>query len=238
MDPTSTEGGFALLSSLADPTRRHLYLYVAARPDGVGRVEAAQEAGISRALAAFHLDRLIAEGLLVADYRRLTGRTGPGAGRPAKIYRRSEAEVSVSVPRRNHELLARLFAEAFSLDGEAGASLQAAARSLGRAIGEQARRRVDEQDAGEPAQPLQAVAAVLEAEGFVPSVDDEGRLVLCNCPFSPIAREYADLVCNANLAMIEGVASGLQVGGVRAQLQPPAGGCCVMLIAECSSPPE
>ena len=114
MDQTETEERIAAFSSLADPTRRRLYLYTVSRPEGAGRDEAAEATGISRGLAAFHLDRLIHDGLLVADYRRLTGRTGPGAGRPAKIYRRSERELSFSVPRRNHELLARLFAQAMS----------------------------------------------------------------------------------------------------------------------------
>src|SRR5437764_14749887 len=114
MDPTDTDARIAAFSSLADPTRRRLYLYTTARPDGTGRDEAAAAVGISRGLAAFHLDRLVADGLLVAGYRRLTGRSGPGAGRPAKIYRRSERELSFSIPRRNHELLARLFAQAMS----------------------------------------------------------------------------------------------------------------------------
>jgi DNA-binding transcriptional ArsR family regulator len=109
VDLTQTEERIAAFSSLADPTRRRLYLAV-----GAGRDEAAESVGISRGLAAFHLDRLIADGLLVAEYRRLTGRTGPGAGRPAKIYRRSARDLSFSVPQRNHELLARLFAQAFS----------------------------------------------------------------------------------------------------------------------------
>src|SRR5205823_4733857 len=111
---TQPDHRIAAFSSLAAPTRRRLYLFVVSRPVGAGRDEAAKAVGISRGLAAFHLDRLIADGLLVAEYRRLTGRTGPGAGRPAKIYRRSARDLSFSVPQRNHELLARLFARAFS----------------------------------------------------------------------------------------------------------------------------
>src|SRR5437588_10352781 len=142
MESTELEDQIAPLASLADPTRRRLYLFAVARPQGVGRDEAATGVGISRALAAFHLDRLVADGLLVADYRRLSGRTGPGAGRPAKIYRRSARELSFSVPRRNHELLARLFAKAMastpsdtSLD-----ALLVAANELGVSLGGEARR--------------------------------------------------------------------------------------------------
>src|SRR2546422_9343880 len=112
MDQMETEERIAAFSSLADPTRRRLYLYTVSRPEGAGRDEAAEATGISRGLAAFHLDRLIHDGLLVADYRRLTGRTGPGAGRPAKIYPRSDRELSFSRPRRNHQPPARAFAPA------------------------------------------------------------------------------------------------------------------------------
>src|SRR6266480_2585342 len=142
MDQTETEERIAAFSSLADPTRRRLYLYTVSRPEGAGRDEAAEATGISRGLAAFHLDRLVHDGLLVADYRRLTGRTGPGAGRPAKIYRRSERELSFSVPRRNHELLARLFAQAMSstTSGTALDALLVAATEMGVSLGVQARR--------------------------------------------------------------------------------------------------
>lgn len=227
MNSRQTEEGLAVISALADPTRRRLYLHAVAHPDGVGRDEAARAVGISRALAAFHLDRLIVDGLLVADYRRLTGRTGPGAGRPSKIYRRSESEVSISIPRRNHELLARLFAQAFSGEEEPGEALLTAADSLGRSLGDEARH-VNEPGAEVPA-PLGPVAAVLEAEGFQPLVDD-GCLVLGNCPFSPIAGDYMDLVCGANLALIQGLVSGLQVKGVETKLERRPGGCCVALI--------
>src|SRR2546428_7961374 len=104
MESTHLEERIAAFASLADPTRRRLYLYAISRPEGTGRDEAAQAIGITRALAAFHLDRLTSDGLLVAEYRRLTGRSGPGAGRPAKIYRRSPEDLSFRVPQRNYEL--------------------------------------------------------------------------------------------------------------------------------------
>src|SRR3989440_4837595 len=112
MDQAELDEQIAALAVLADPTRRRLYFFVASRLEGVGREEAAETVGVSRALAAFHLDRLVGDGLLVTEYRRLTGRTGPGAGRPAKLYRRSDRQLAVSLPQRNYELLARLLAPA------------------------------------------------------------------------------------------------------------------------------
>ena len=227
MDLTETEERIAAFSSLADPTRRRLYLYTVSRPEGAGRDEAAEATGISRGLAAFHLDRLISDGLLVADYRRLTGRTGPGAGRPAKIYRRSDLELSFSVPRRNHELLARLFAKAMSsttsdtpLD-----ALLAAATELGVSLGVKARRTAGARPGRQRL--LEAAAAVLQENGFEPRAESHACLVLGNCPFVPLAREYVELVCQANLALMEGLASGLGIKGVDAVLEPQPGRCCV-----------
>jgi DNA-binding transcriptional ArsR family regulator len=124
MDQTKLEEQIAGLAALSDPTRRRLYFFVASRLEGAGREEAAEAVGITRALAAFHLDRLVEDELLVAEYRRLTGRSGPGAGRPAKIYRRSTRQLAISLPQRNYELLARLLAQA--LMGGEGASSSAA----------------------------------------------------------------------------------------------------------------
>src|SRR5215469_17756048 len=103
-------------SSLGAPVRARLYLIVSASPEPTGRDEAATAAGIGRPLAAYHLDKLVELGLLTASYQRPAGRTGPGAGRPAKVYVRSGREFAVSVPPREYELAARLLAAAVDAD--------------------------------------------------------------------------------------------------------------------------
>ena len=136
------EEQIAAMSALGDPTRRRLYFFVVSRPEGAGREEAAKSVGVTRALAAFHLDRLVKDGLLVTEYRRLTGRTGPGAGRPAKIYRRSPRQLAVTLPQRNYELLARLLAQAL-IAGDGASSLESlmdAAYGLGTTLGARARK--------------------------------------------------------------------------------------------------
>src|SRR5262245_41735059 len=105
------------LAALADPVRRSIYLHVLAQGNEVSRDEAARELHVSRALAAFHLDKLADAGLLEVSYRRLSGRTGPGAGRPSKLYRRSALQVDVTVPARRYELAARLLAQATAEGG-------------------------------------------------------------------------------------------------------------------------
>ena len=111
MDAAGQEA-VAALSALDDPTRRGLYDYVCAQGRPVGRDEAATAVGIARTLAAYHLDKLAAEGLLTVTYERRSGRTGPGAGRPAKLYRRAASEHAVTVPPRQYELAAELLAAA------------------------------------------------------------------------------------------------------------------------------
>src|SRR5580693_1896537 len=127
----------ASLSSLDDPVRRRLYEVVRERAEPVGRDEAAAAAGVGRALAVYHLDKLVEAGLLTASYQRPPGRSGPGAGRPAKLYLRSDREFAVTVPPREYELAARLLVQAVEADagGNSRAALLEAARRLGAELG-------------------------------------------------------------------------------------------------------
>src|SRR5258705_8913011 len=122
------------ISGLADPVRRALYRHVVATGDPVGRDAAARAVGISRSLAAYHLDRLVDDGLLEPRYERLTQRQGPGAGRPAKLYGRSAAQFEVSLPPRDYELAARLLAEAVEDDQRGRAAVARVARTFGTEI--------------------------------------------------------------------------------------------------------
>ena len=121
------------MSCLDDRVRGRLYAFVSGRSEPVGRDEAAAAVGIGRALAVYHLDKLVESGLLTASYRRPPGRGGPGAGRPAKVYARSGGEFMVTVPPREYQLAARLLVQAVAADrsGQARAALHDAARQLG-----------------------------------------------------------------------------------------------------------
>ena len=127
----------ASLSSLDDPVRRRLYEIVTRQAGPVGRDEAASAAGIGRALAVYHLDKLVESGLLTASYQRPAGRSGPGAGRPAKLYARSGREFAVTVPPREYELAARLLVQVVESDrsGRSRAALGETAHRLGAELG-------------------------------------------------------------------------------------------------------
>ncbi|HET8785902.1 MAG TPA: helix-turn-helix domain-containing protein, partial [Candidatus Limnocylindrales bacterium] len=109
------------IALLDEPVRRRLYEWVVDQGRPVGRDEAAAAAGVSRALAAFHLDRLAAAGLLTTEFRRLTGRTGPGAGRPSKLYARADRDIRVALPERRYDIAAEVMAEALEEAGGGGA---------------------------------------------------------------------------------------------------------------------
>jgi predicted ArsR family transcriptional regulator len=241
--------GLAAVSSLGDQVRSQLYDFVSGSGGPVSRDEAAAAAGIGRGLAAYHLDKLVELGLLTAGYQRPAGRTGRGAGRPAKVYSRSGREFAVSVPPREYELAARLLARAVAAgDGPARAALQAAARQCGAELGQRhqasarpagaqqaSTRQASAHPAGaHPASARQASAhraaeAALREHGFEPWHDQAGAIRLRNCPFHQLAAEHADLTCGMNLALIEGITAGIGATGLRPALDPAPGRCCVVI---------
>jgi predicted ArsR family transcriptional regulator len=236
MSLSSDSPDLAALSSLDDPVRRRLYEVVTQRAGPVSRDEAAAAAGIGRALAVYHLDKLVESGLLTAFYRRPAGRTGPGAGRPAKLYARSDREFAVTVPPREYELAARLLVQVVDSDrsGRSRAALQEAAHQLGAELGSGFRPDAPGQDApGQDAarQDLvrQDVESMLAQQGYEPSRDDDGVIRLRNCPFHQLSERHRDVVCGMNLALVEGLVEGLGANGWRPVLDPAPGRCCVAI---------
>jgi predicted ArsR family transcriptional regulator len=205
------------LSTLGDPTRRRAYDYVSAQGRRVGRDEVAGALGIGRTLAAYHLDRLAKAGLLSVAYARRSGRTGPGAGRPAKLYERSNREVAVSVPPRDYGLAARLLADAAAHDehGETRRALHVAAESLGGEI-------------AATATPPPDLERLLHERGYEPYEDDAGVMRLRNCPFHAIAQTHPEVVCEMNLALLGALVAGLDAGR-ETELEPGPGRCCVAI---------
>jgi len=211
----------SVIALLDDPVRRGLYDFVSAQGHGVSRTEAAAATGIGRTLAAFHLDRLAEAGLVEATFARPAGRTGPGAGRPAKLYRRAAAEHQVSVPPRDYRAVAELLADVVDMTG-AEPELHRSARSRGAVVGRAARR----QAPGLPDDDL--VTGALTAQGYQP-YHDGGDVRLRNCPFHLLASRHPPLICGMNLALLEGLLSGAAVPGLTARLDPRPDECCVVL---------
>jgi predicted ArsR family transcriptional regulator len=221
---TDRDRDLIAIGLLVEPVRRDLYDWVIAQARPVGREEAAKTLKITRALATFHLDRLAAAGLLEGGYRRLSGRVGPGAGRPARVYWRAAQEFSVSLPERRYERVARLFASALEnlSDTAVPAPLQDAARELGEQLGTKGRR-------GAPATRL---TAALTAGGYQPVTDKTGVTRLRNCPFDALTDTHRQLVCGTNLAIAEGITRGSGATTVRPVQDFQPGLCCVTFLPD------
>ncbi|MCH5672201.1 helix-turn-helix transcriptional regulator [Streptomyces gilvus] len=212
MNPDATA---AALAVLGDESRRRLLDYVRRARHPVTREEASAAVGISRKLAAFHLDKLVASGLLQARH----GGHGPRrVGRAPKVYEPSPETLSLSLPPRRHDLLASLLTEALTAQrpGESAreASLRVA-RERGEALGAQTR-------GGD-------VTAILESLGFDPADAGSGRTVLYNCPFHPVAAQAPDLICGMNHAFLSGCLAASGNADTTAVLTPRPGMCCVEL---------
>ena len=217
--PDGPLNDLAALGLLDEPVRRRLYDWVVTQPEPAGREAAASGVGVSRALATFHLDKLVAGGLLDASYRRLTGKVGPGAGRPARVYWRSAEEFSVSVPDRRYEEAAQLFATALEDLGHGvpPPALARAATSLGEGMGQSTRR----------GRGRTRLLRALKDGGYEPMTDEHGTIRLRNCPFHALADAHRPLVCGTNLAVAQGILRGTGVSDLEAVLDPRPGLCCV-----------
>jgi predicted ArsR family transcriptional regulator len=200
------------LASLADRVRRQAYRVVVDGAGPVGRDEVAETLGIGRTLAAFHLDKLVAAGLLETSYARLSGRTGPGAGRPAKLYRVAAAEHVAGVPPRAYRTAAELLAEALE---QAGA--ENVLNTVARRHGQRVAGRAD-------------VLDLLTGQGYSPVLDASDRIELQNCPFHRLAEQFPPVICGMSLAMIDGLLAGAGLDGAwQARMEAAPGRCCVVI---------
>jgi predicted ArsR family transcriptional regulator len=225
-EPQDLHDDIESVGALVEPSRRALYAHVASQRSPVSREQAAEAVGLPLHSVKFHLDRLVAEGLLEVEFRRLSGRQGPGAGRPSKLYRRARSEVSVSLPARQYDLAAAVLADAVERVGRDHVPLDRAiddaATEAGRAMAQGTPRpRGGEAELG-------TVAALLARHGYEPSAtDDDTELELANCPFDRLARNHTDLVCGINLALVTGAVDALGCRHVETRLEPSPELCCV-----------
>lgn len=214
---------------LADDLRRGMYLFIRERARPVSRDEAAEAVGISRKLAAFHLDKLVEKGLLKAHYARLSGRVGPGAGRPSKVYEPTQTEMTVSIPSRSYDFAGRLLVKALERPSNSVSpreALRKTAYEEGFQVGREVRREQNLRSPGSK-KTMQVAQQVLYDRGYEPYREEDGALRLRNCPFHVLAQESVELVCGMNQAFIAGVLEGLGNRSMSTELDPLPGQCCV-----------
>ncbi|WP_421119645.1 helix-turn-helix transcriptional regulator [Aquihabitans daechungensis] len=221
---SSRDDRITALAALDQPLRRQLHALLVESGEWVSRDEAAAALGVARSVAAFHLDKLADAGVVEVSFERTTGRTGPGAGRTAKLYRLADDELSASVPERRYDLAAQLLADAVAGSaadgGPVAQQLEAAARDAGLRIGAECR----------GVQGGSGILDVLEQYGYDPCPLDDGQIALVNCPFHRLAERHRSLVCGMNLDFLSGVVDGLDPDPtLQAELRPEPGWCCVRL---------
>lgn len=208
------------VAALVDPVRRALYDYVRRQDHPVTREEAADAEGISRHLAAFHLDKLVEVGLLVARYEAPEG-LPRGRGRTPKVYEPAENGLSLSIPERRYELIAAILTEAIAeKPTDAGEAARRQARSRGTRYGRQF-------SSGQSGKPLTVAAKALTELGFEPDQEQPDLVILRNCPFHALAVNQPELVCGLNHSFIQGLIRGLDAGALTSHLVPRPGACCV-----------
>ena len=219
------------IAALDDDLRRGMYEFIRAARRPVTRDEAAAAVGISRKLAAFHLDKLVEAGALRARYQQADGVRR--VGRVPKVYEPSPVDIRVSIPQRSHDLLAGILMDAVVSKGSSESApdaVQRAAREHGERIGAEERERSRPGRLGAE-RALSLASKLLTERGFEPARESTACLRLRNCPFHPLTATAPDLVCGLNHAFISGMMDGLQASGVDAVLDPQAGECCVELRA-------
>jgi predicted ArsR family transcriptional regulator len=208
--------GLDALAALGEPTRRALYRYVAAQERPVSRDEAAAATGTKRATATFHLERLVGDGLLETRFARVSGRTGPGAGRTAKLYARARRQFAVSLPPRRYEIAGEVLATALERVQHratpASAAVAEAAAEAGRQL------------AGGGTD----LAESLSRSGYEPRNGPGHSIHLANCPFHDMAARHPGLVCTMNLYLLRGLIAELGIDA-QARLDPAEGRCCVRI---------
>lgn len=231
-DPNDADfDGFAQrvsrVSALADPIRRALYHFVAHQPGAVSRDQAAAGLDIPRHTAKFHLDKLVDEGLLVPEFKRLSGRTGPGAGRPAKVYRRVRKEVNVTLPRRRYDLAGHVLADTLGRV-KAGTPLD---QAIDDAVDNAANIVVESWPPIESSD-IDRMIGVLSRLGYEPRPEgsaDDVAVQLTNCPFQQLSDDHSDVICPINRQFIDAVGRRLDCTEIRTTSVDRGTGCCVAL---------
>lgn len=227
MDHESLERQVSGLAVLDQPLTRRAYELVVERGE-LGRDHAAEALGVARSVAAFHLDKLVDAGLLTTRYQRLSGRTGPGAGRPAKLYARSAREIDVSIPPRRYDLAGAVLADAIGRVETGQSSITTAVTEVAHETGAQLGAACAAASPDGSGRDL--LLRALDGQGYEPQ-DRPPEIVLVNCPFHALADRQRALVCGMNLDLVTGIVEGIGTAdSVAARLAPEAGYCCVRLI--------
>ena len=233
-EASDLERRIAGIAALDQPIRRDLYRLLRSAGGWTTRDDAAATLGLARAVVAFHLDKLAEAGVVDVRFERTSGRQGPGAGRPAKLYRLAVDELTASIPARHYDLAGSLLVSAIAESIRTGEPisdcLRVAARAAGRQLGADASEAV--RTATRIEDRRDAVVDVLARHGYQPEIVPRDEVALGNCPFHRLAEQQRELVCSMNLDFLTGLLDGTGTdSSLSARLHPVPGFCCVRIVA-------
>jgi len=176
------------LTAAADPELREALLFARGATAPVTADDAADALGVHRNVARSRLERLAEAGLLEVSFERRSGRSGPGAGRPAKLYAVApETEAIEFPPRRLTALVGRL------LDELPERSRPAALRRVGEDFGRELADAAGLRPVSDVARGLERVCAAVRSLGFQASLErvegDTAVIATPTCPLRPLVVE-------------------------------------------------
>jgi predicted ArsR family transcriptional regulator len=197
------------LDAIGGRELRATLLFVRGSAEPVSADDAASALGVHRSVARNRLERLLRAGLVESAFARRTGRSGPGAGRPAKLYSAAPEPAALELPpRRFPALVARLLDEV-PAEGREDALRHAGedfGRELARAAGLRPRARLDDG--------LERVCAAVRSLGFQATLDSvDGDTAVIGTPTCPLRPLVAERVEAAHID--RGMWAGLVERGVR-----------------------
>jgi predicted ArsR family transcriptional regulator len=205
---------FDRLAAAGDPQLRALLLYARGRRDPFTTGTAADALGVHRNVARSRLDRLAEAGFLTVARERPSGRSGPGAGRPAKVYRVAPEFDGIEFPDRRLADLIGLLVEKLPPRRRSSALREAGeefGRTLAASAGLKPSRNVRTG--------LEGLCDALGSLGFQTSVEsvagDTAILTSPTCPLRPIVVRQPD-IDSIDQGMWAGLAERA-VRGVRAE---------------------
>jgi predicted ArsR family transcriptional regulator len=170
-------------------------------PGALGVTDLAAQSGLHANTVRFHLNRLVAAGLVT---REVEQHSGPG--RPRLTFAAS-AEQDVASSPRNYQLLADMLAGYIAgMSPDAAAQAEELGRTWGRYLATRPApaRRVTEEEA------LRELLRVLDDIGFAPRLADTDhgpQVLLRHCPFLEVASAHREVVCSLHLGVMQGVLS-------------------------------
>lgn len=176
------------LAGVGDPELRAAFAYALAEAHPVTADDLAGAHGLHRNVARSRLERLAETGLLSRGYERRTGRSGPGAGRPAKTYSVAPHLRSIEFPQRHFEKIVALL-----VDTLPKRTRRRRLRDVGLAFADEIPRRGRLRPAKTPAAAAERISGLAGSLGFQTTVTEvtTDRVVLETpmCPLRPLVRE-------------------------------------------------